>query len=72
MQNQALSKTLSYVLRHKPEKFGLALDAEGWVGIAELLAALHSRGHRVTQDQLHEVVATTDSTCTSPPTQPRQ
>ena len=60
MQNQAVSKTLSYVLRHKPEEFGLALDAEGWVSIAELLAALHARGHHVTPEQLREVVATND------------
>lgn len=60
MQNQAVSKTLSYVLRHKPEEFGLALDAEGWVSVAELLAALHARGHHVTPKQLHEVVATND------------
>lgn len=60
MRNQAVSKTLSYVLRHKPEEFGLALDAEGWVNVTELLAALHVRGHHVTPEQLHEVVATND------------
>ncbi|SMC00233.1 phosphotransferase KptA/Tpt1 [Hymenobacter roseosalivarius DSM 11622] len=60
MQNQALSKTLSYVLRHKPEEFGLALDAEGWVSVADLLSALQARQHQVTQAQLYEVVATND------------
>ncbi|MGY2134048.1 RNA 2'-phosphotransferase [Hymenobacter sp. HD11105] len=60
MQNQALSKTLSYVLRHKPEEFKLKLDAQGWVSVAELLSALRARGHSVTQEQLHEVVATND------------
>jgi len=26
-----LSKTISHALRHKPEEYGLILDAEGWV-----------------------------------------
>ena len=28
------SKTISYALRHRPDQFGLALDKEGWIGIA--------------------------------------
>jgi putative RNA 2'-phosphotransferase len=60
MQKQALSKTLSYVLRHKPKEYNLKLDAQGWVSVAELLSALRARGHSVTQEQLHEVVATND------------
>ncbi|MDI6102836.1 RNA 2'-phosphotransferase [Actinoplanes sp. NEAU-A12] len=35
-----LSKRLSLVLRHRPEVAGLTLDANGWVPVAELLAAL--------------------------------
>ncbi|MBC6607931.1 RNA 2'-phosphotransferase [Hymenobacter sp. BT188] len=60
MQNQQLSKTLSYVLRHKPEAFGLQLDTQGWIDVTELLRALHAHGHEVTPNQLHEVVATND------------
>jgi putative RNA 2'-phosphotransferase len=60
MQNQQLSKTLSYVLRHRPEEFGLQLDAQGWVGVAELLRALHAHRHPATPEQLYEVVATND------------
>lgn len=60
MQNQALSKTLSYVLRHKPEALGLQLDAQGWVSVAELLRALQTRQPAVTRDQVYEVVATND------------
>ncbi len=51
---------MSYILRHEPEEFGLALDAEGWVSVAELLSALQARRHHVTQEQLYEVVATND------------
>jgi putative RNA 2'-phosphotransferase len=50
------------VLRHQPEKVDLQLDAEGFVPLAELLAAVRQeRGWRdVTEAQIREVVATSD------------
>jgi putative RNA 2'-phosphotransferase len=39
-----LSKTSSHALRHEPEKYGLELDAGGWVEVGELVRAL--RGAR--------------------------
>ncbi len=33
------SKFLSLIVRHAPEKIGLALDAQGWSDIGQLLAA---------------------------------
>ena len=38
-----LSKTISHALRHKPEDYGLMLDAEGWVAVDDLLEALRRR-----------------------------
>jgi putative RNA 2'-phosphotransferase len=35
-----LSKRMSLALRHKPERFGLVLDAGGWVRVDNVLAAL--------------------------------
>lgn len=32
------SKFVAYVLRHKPEKFDISLDSEGWADIDELVA----------------------------------
>ena len=32
-----LSKFLSYVLRHKPEKIGISLDANGWTNVSDFL-----------------------------------
>jgi len=32
-----LSKEISYALRHAPHEYGLELDAEGWVGIEQLI-----------------------------------
>ncbi|HEY0195251.1 MAG TPA: RNA 2'-phosphotransferase, partial [Kofleriaceae bacterium] len=34
------SRRISMVLRHRPESAGLRLDANGWVPVADLLAAL--------------------------------
>lgn len=43
----ATSKLLSYVLRHRPDSIGLALDANGWAGVEDLLARLNAQGHAV-------------------------
>lgn len=38
-----LSKELSYILRHNPQKIGLAIDNEGWVDIIELVSCLRTK-----------------------------
>ena len=38
-----VSRRISMVLRHHPESAGLTLDANGWVPVAELLAAHRQR-----------------------------
>ncbi|HHS96904.1 MAG TPA: RNA 2'-phosphotransferase [Chloroflexi bacterium] len=35
-----LSKFLALILRHQPERFGLALDEEGWVPLSEVMEVL--------------------------------
>lgn len=35
-----LSKFLSLILRHQPERFGLRLDEEGWASLPEVLEIL--------------------------------
>jgi putative RNA 2'-phosphotransferase len=54
------SKLLSYVLRHRPDSIGLALDAHGWAGVDELLACLAAQGKRVDRALLERVVAEND------------
>jgi putative RNA 2'-phosphotransferase len=54
------SKRLSLVLRHEPSRVGVTLDAEGWVPVPTLLAALETHGWAVTREQLAEVVDTND------------
>lgn len=36
----ALSRISSHALRHEPARYGLTLDADGWVAIDQLIAAL--------------------------------
>ena len=35
-----LSKEVSYMLRHAPHEYGLALDEQGWVDLSEVVSAL--------------------------------
>lgn len=55
-----LSKLLSLVLRHDPAKLGLTLDAQGWVAVADLLAAAQHHGVALDADTLARVVADND------------
>jgi len=47
------SKFLSYVLRHKPDEFGLTLAEGGWVSVDALMKACD-----FTKEELDEIVAT--------------
>lgn len=53
MDDVAISKKLSFWLRHRPDKAGLTLDGEGWAQTQAVLAAL---GPRCGLDRLLEVV----------------
>ena len=55
-----LSKFLSLVLRHEPERIGIALDSAGWTDVSALLAAAAAHGSSITRDELVHVVATSD------------
>jgi len=54
------SKLLSYVLRHRPDSVGLALDAHGWADVGELLACLAAHGKAVDRGLLERVVIEND------------
>ncbi len=55
-----ISKFLSYVLRHNPQKFGLELEPGGWVKVENLLAAANSAGIALTRDRLQTIVGRSD------------
>ncbi|GIE96275.1 RNA 2'-phosphotransferase [Paractinoplanes rishiriensis] len=50
-----VSRRISMVLRHRPESAGLTLDPNGWVPVADLLAALG-----LSRDDLDLIVAQND------------
>ena len=55
------SKFLSLILRHKPEKVGVSLDANGWVDVEVLIGAMNKHGRiTVTLDDIKDVVITND------------
>lgn len=55
-QRDHYSKFLSLVLRHKPETINLALDAEGWALVEDLLAKMNAYGESISLAELKEVV----------------
>lgn len=54
------SRFLSLVLRHRPERIGITLDAAGWVEIDELLAKCTAHGQPLDRAALEHVVAHCD------------
>ncbi|MFO7948290.1 MAG: RNA 2'-phosphotransferase [Armatimonadota bacterium] len=51
-----ISKAMSYLLRHHPEKGDLQPDPEGYVPLDDLVEALHSLGRDATAGDVREVV----------------
>jgi len=60
MSSAAVSKFLSYVLRHKPEDIGLVLDSEGWAEIEMLLACSNQAGQPLDSMTLQNIVRESD------------
>jgi putative RNA 2'-phosphotransferase len=54
------SKALALCLRHDPARFGVTLDAAGWVRVDELLPALAANGLPLTRAELDAVVEGND------------
>jgi putative RNA 2'-phosphotransferase len=55
-----VSKSLSYVLRHRPDSIGIELESDGWVAVGELLRAFQQSGQTIAPDVLKRVVAEND------------
>jgi putative RNA 2'-phosphotransferase len=55
---QKISQTMSFVLRHSPETFSIALDSGGWAKTSELAEALTVHfGELISVEKIDEVVA---------------
>src|SRR4051794_24077781 len=55
-----VSRFLSLVLRHEPEKIGLRLDAAGWADVPDLLSRCARHGISLSRERLDEIVARSD------------
>lgn len=55
-----VSKLLSLVLRHRPDRLGLALDAEGYVEVQVLLEALARHSEPLNREDLERIVGEND------------
>ncbi len=53
-----LSKFLSLVLRHKPERIGIRLDENGWTDVDILMEKMNASGKTITLPILKHVVET--------------
>lgn len=59
-QLKRISKFLSLVLRHQPDKIGLKLDAQGWVAVSELLTKINLHAFSLDHETLEQVVHEND------------
>ena len=57
MDKTKASKFMSLVLRHDPAAAGIALDANGWAVIDEMLAGMQTTGFPITRVLVDEIVA---------------
>ena len=58
MKYEALSKEISYALRHAPWEYELEMDEDGWVSIEQLLDALHREREwkSITQEDIQQMI----------------
>lgn len=52
----AISKLLSFILRHKPESHGITLNNEGWADLTLLLVSLSKSKYAATLEEVKQVV----------------
>ncbi|MEW7278855.1 RNA 2'-phosphotransferase [Aquimarina sp. 2201CG1-2-11] len=57
---KSISKFLSLVLRHNPDKIGLQLDKNGWANVQELISKSKKYQPNLEINLLREIVATND------------
>lgn len=60
MDSKKISKLLSLILRHNPEKIGIVLDENGWTDCAALIEAAGKKGLKFNRSTLDEVVRRND------------
>ena len=53
-----ISKFLSLILRHNPEKIGIELDKSGWANVDDLISKMNFSGQEVSFETLDFIVKT--------------
>ena len=60
MNKTKISRFLSLILRHDPDKIGVKLDKEGWIAVDVLLKQMKFHDKEISLETLKEIVATND------------
>lgn len=60
MNKNNISRFLSLVLRHDPDKIGITLDQQGWIAVDTLLSQMKAHGKNIDFEQLCDVVDSND------------
>ena len=53
---ESASRTISYILRHHPERAGVVLDSHGWCDTASLIEGVRRLGHEFDAEMLEYIV----------------
>lgn len=51
-----ISKFMSYILRHNPEKFGLKLDEQGFVEVDKFVSSVREKIPSLTKETIIEII----------------
>ncbi len=57
-ENIHLSKLLSYILRHKPDEYGIILDENGYTNVDILISKLNAHNENISFEILQHIVDT--------------
>ena len=60
VEDVRLSRFLSLILRHKPQEVGLELDANGWINVNDLIAAINKTKRYINREILERIVSEDD------------
>ena len=55
--DKEISKFMSLVLRHQPEKINVVLDENGWTDVAIFLSQMNTKGFSVDMKKLEEIIS---------------
>lgn len=55
-----ISKFISLILRHQPDKIGIKLDEHGWADVRELISGINKSGKAIDMEMLERIVSEDD------------